>query len=141
MDPQLAQLAQSAGTTVVALLATEAWAATYIGVVALWRRVSPTRAGDAAAAIEETRSDVVLAREQGDTGTEAALATEWYGRLRRLLAADPSAAQELERVLSEARAQLPPGAPSLTGTVRLTAHASGSGRVYQAGRDQHITER
>ncbi|GEC07189.1 hypothetical protein SSP24_48440 [Streptomyces spinoverrucosus] len=107
MDPQLVQLAQTAGTTVVALLATEAWTATRDGVVALWRRVSPARADDAAAAIEETRADVVLAREQGDTETEEALATEWYGRLRRLLAADPSAAQELERVLSEARGNFP----------------------------------
>jgi hypothetical protein len=123
------------------LLATEAWTATRDGVVALWRRVSPARADDAATALEETRADVVLAREQGDTETEEALTTEWYGRLRRLLAADPSAAQELERVLSEARGQLPPRDQSLIGSIRLTAHASGNGRVYQAGRDQHITER
>jgi hypothetical protein len=43
-------------------------------------------------------------------------------------------------VLSEARGQLSPGEQALIGSVHLTAHVSGSGRVYQAGRDQHITE-
>ncbi|WP_063806600.1 hypothetical protein [Streptomyces regalis] len=100
----------------------------------------PERAGDAEAALDETRADVVRAREEGDAETEEALTAEWYGRLRCLLAADPSIAQELERALNEARGRLPAGEHSFVGSVRLTAHATGNGRVYQAGRDQHITE-
>ncbi|MBX9397448.1 hypothetical protein K4749_28655 [Streptomyces sp. TRM72054] len=76
MDPQLAQ---TAGTTVVALLATEAWTATRDGVVALWRRASPARADDAAAAIEETVPMSSLPGSRGVLETEEALAGEWYG--------------------------------------------------------------
>ncbi|MFF4606026.1 hypothetical protein ACFY12_25200 [Streptomyces sp. NPDC001339] len=141
MDPQLAQLAQTAGTTVVALMATEAWRSTRDGVVTLWRRVFPARADEVEAALDDTRADIVLAREQADADAEEALAAEWNGRLRRLLAAQPEVAQELDQLLREAHGRLSAGEQSLIGTVRQSAHATGHGRIYQAGRDQHITER
>ncbi|MFG2875125.1 hypothetical protein ACGFYU_08955 [Streptomyces sp. NPDC048337] len=122
-------------------MATDAWQTTRDGVVALWRRVNPARADGVDASLTEARSDVVLAREQGDTAAEEALALQWQGRLLQFLAAHPDAAQELDRVLREARAQLPASEQMVIGTIRLEARASGHGRVYQAGRDQHITER
>ncbi|EFL32144.1 LOW QUALITY PROTEIN: conserved hypothetical protein, partial [Streptomyces viridochromogenes DSM 40736] len=75
----------------------------------------------------------------GDTDTEAELTAEWQARLRRLLVARPEVADELRRILAELNPELPPA--HTTVEVRLRAEASGSGRVYQAGRDQHITER
>lgn len=53
--------------------------------------------------------------------------------------ARPEVADELRRILAELNPELPPA--HTTVEVRLRAEASGSGRVYQAGRDQHITER
>ncbi|MFI6244856.1 hypothetical protein [Streptomyces sp. NPDC051016] len=116
MDPQLVWFAQTAGTTVVALMATEAWSATRDRVVALWRRFRPADAEDR-------------------------LAGEWQGRMMLLLATAPSAAPALERALREARESLPPGEQSSIGLVRFSAHASGNSHVYQAGRDLHIIER
>jgi hypothetical protein len=48
-------------------------------------------------------------------------------------------ADELRSILAELSPQPPEAQPSVE--VRLRAEVSGSGRVYQAGRDQHITER
>ncbi|MFG2963330.1 hypothetical protein ACGFZS_08580 [Streptomyces sp. NPDC048288] len=140
MDPQLVWFAQTAGTTVVALMATEAWGATRDRVVALWRRFRPADAEDIEAALDETREQVVLARE-GEDEAEDRLAGEWQGRMMLLLATAPSAAPALERALREARESLPPGEQSSIGLVRFSAHASGNSHVYQAGRDLHIIER
>jgi hypothetical protein len=58
MDPEIAALAGTAGTTVVTLMAGDAWQRTRDGVVALWRRVHPERADSIDAELEATRSDV-----------------------------------------------------------------------------------
>ncbi|MFE7312820.1 hypothetical protein ACFU7T_06890 [Streptomyces sp. NPDC057555] len=141
MDPQLTAMAQTASATVVALMATDVWQHTRDGVVALWRRVRPGQADEVGNELEVTRAEILAARQDGDTLGEQALAGEWQGRLRRLLIADPDVAQELLRVLEESRALLPAEQEVQAPVVHMRADVSGSGRVYQAGRDQHITER
>jgi hypothetical protein len=139
VDPEIAALAGTAGTTVVTLMVTNAWESARDGMVALWRRFQPARAENVGEELEAGREDLLLARQAGDTGAEAELTAEWQGRVRRFLLAQPEAADELRRILDE----LSPSLPEEPGTrqIHLRAHASGSARVYQAGRDQHITER
>ncbi|MFD8645800.1 hypothetical protein ACFV14_36455 [Streptomyces zaomyceticus] len=138
MEAQLVELARTAGVAVVTLMATDAWERTRDGVVALWRRASPARADGVEGELEATRDDLLAAREDGDELTEQELREEWAGRLRRLLREQPDVAEELRRMLAEAD---PQAQSTGAGTVQMRAEASGSGRVYQAGRDQHITER
>lgn len=137
MDAQLMDLARSAGTTVVTLMATDAWERTRDGVSALWRRVSPSRADGVQGELDATRQELLAAREVGDEQTQQELGDEWAGRVRRLLREHPEVAEELQRVLAE----LDPESSNAPTAVQMHASASGSGRVYQAGRDQHITER
>ncbi len=138
MDPEV--LAQTAGATVVALMATDAWQQARDGVVALWRRVRPAQADEVGTALEETREEILVVRREGDSAGAGDLERDWHRRLRRLLAADPSVAQELEEILAEARASLPEAEQPPVPSVQLNAHASGNARIYQAGRDQHIIE-
>ncbi|WP_030609944.1 hypothetical protein [Streptomyces fulvoviolaceus] len=139
MGPEIAELARTAGTTMVTLMATQAWESTRDGMVALWQRFQPARAEAVGSELEATREDLLLAREAGDADTETELTAEWQARVRRLLLAQPEVADELRRILAELSPEFPERRPSVE--VRLRAEASGSGRVYQAGRDQHITER
>ena len=139
MGPEIAELARTAGTTMVTLMAGQAWESARDGVVALWQRFQPARAEAIGGELEATREDLLLARESDDTDTEAELTAEWQARVRRLLLAQPEVADELRRILAELNPQPPHPRPSVE--VRLRAEVSGSGRVYQAGRDQHITER
>ncbi|MFD6587381.1 hypothetical protein ACFWED_10920 [Streptomyces anulatus] len=132
MNPELAALAQSASVTLVGLMATDAWEHTRDGVVALWQRARPERADAVATELGHTREDLAA-----DAGTEDELATEWQGRIRRLLIDRPEVAVELQRLLDE----LAPGASAPSTTVSQHATAGGHSRVYQAGRDQHITDR
>ncbi|MGW3558670.1 hypothetical protein ACWDNT_15060 [Streptomyces sp. NPDC000963] len=134
----MVELARAAGAAVVTVMATDAWERTRDGVVALWRRVSPSRADGVEGELDATRDDLLAARETGDDLTEQELREEWAGRLRRLLREQPEVAVDLRRILDELE---PEAQAAPAGTVRMQAEASGHGRVYQAGRDQHITER
>ncbi len=122
----------------VTLMATDAWERTRDGVVSLWRRVNPARADGIEGELDSARDDLLVARVNGDSLTEQELTEEWAGRLRRLLREQPSVAVELREILAELDPDLQNRGPQ---TVRMSADVSGSGRVYQAGRDQHITER
>ncbi|MER6166702.1 hypothetical protein [Streptomyces violaceorubidus] len=139
MDPEIAALAGTAGTTVVTLMVTNAWESARDGLVALWRRVQPARAETVGEELEAGREELLLARQAGDDEAEAGLAAEWQGRVRRLLLARPEVADELRTLLDELASALPEEPQERH--IHLRAHATGSARIYQAGRDQHITER
>lgn len=141
MEPQIADLARTAGSTVVALMATDAWQRARERIVALWRRAQPDRADGIDGELETTHDDLLTARDADDEQTQRELGEEWAGRLRRFLTAHPEVVEELRRILDELTPALPGNDQAMNTTIRMRAEASGSGRVYQAGRDQHITER
>ncbi|WP_200308434.1 hypothetical protein [Streptomyces adelaidensis] len=136
MDPEVTLLAQSAGTTLIALMATDAWYHARDGVTRLWRRTQPERAETVAAELEASREDGLAAVAAGDEETLEELRLQWQGLVRRLLVAEPAAVEELRALLD----QLDPGG-SATRQITQHATASGEARVFQAGRDQHIAER
>jgi lipase chaperone LimK len=141
MDAEVVELARTAGTTVVTLMATDAWQRTRDGLVSLWSRVHPDRTAAVSGELEESQRELLAAREAGDEDAERELSAEWQARLRRLLASDPQIADELRRLLDEVHPALPGDEGAPISTIHQKATASGHGRVYQAGRDQHITER
>ncbi|WP_298558488.1 hypothetical protein [Streptomyces luteogriseus] len=136
MDAEVALLAQSAGTTLVALMATDAWHRARDGITQLWRRTQPERAETVAAELEAGREDVLAAAAADDQQTLEELRLQWQGAVRRLLVARPAAVAELRALLD----QLDPDG-SVARQITQHATASGQARVYQAGRDQHIAER
>ncbi len=141
MDPELTALTLAAATTVVQLLTTAAWGQAKSAVGDLWRRAHPERAETVQVELEESRTEVLAARQIGDEQVEQALVGEWHSRLRRLLAADPQLADELRRVVAELRSALADADPSRDTTITMQATTFGSSRVNQAGRDLHITTR
>ncbi|MGP2437616.1 hypothetical protein [Streptomyces sp. JW3] len=138
MDPAVTSLAQSAGTTLVTLMAADAWQRTRDGFAQLWRRMQPERAEAVVAELEAGREDVLAAVTAQDQQTLDELRLQWQGFVRRLIVARPDAVAELRRLLDE----LDPGG-SAARQIEITQHATASGqaRVYQAGRDQRIAER
>jgi hypothetical protein len=137
VDPEITSLAQGAGATLVALMATDAWQAAREGIIRLWRRMQPHRADTVAAELEAGQVKVLAAVAVDDQVALSELRAEWQGRFRRLLVTRPEAATELRRLLDE----LAPADPVATHTVTQHATATGHARIYQAGRDQHIAER
>ncbi|WP_030748976.1 hypothetical protein [Streptomyces sp. NRRL F-5135] len=137
MDPEISSLAQGAGATLVTLMVTDAWERAREGVTRIWRHVQPERADSVAAELEVSREDVLAAHAADDRQSMDELRAQWQGRLRRLLVAHPEAAEELRRLLDA----IDPASAGAAPTVTQHATASGQARVYQAGRDQHSTER
>ncbi|GAA3900925.1 hypothetical protein [Streptomyces lannensis] len=136
MDPEMAVLAGTAGTTLVTLLTTEVWQRARDGIASLWRRAEPERAEAISAELDMTRRDLLAAQAGGDLESRSELGAEWQGRMRRLLAAHPEETEALRALLNE----LAPYAPA-DSSVTQHATASGHARVYQAGRDQNFGHR
>lgn len=138
MDPELMELTSTAATTVVKVLATAASEQVKRAVGGLWRRAHPERAETVGAELEETRTEVLAARQTGDEQLEQALVGEWQGRLRRLVVTDPQLAEELRQVVAQLRVVLAEVDPAQATTISMQATASGKSRVNQAGRDLHV---
>ncbi|MFF7779013.1 hypothetical protein ACFZCG_31895 [Streptomyces tanashiensis] len=141
MDP--ITVAGLAGTALVGAMATDAWQQTRDGVVALWRRVHPERAEDVGA--ELTQLHTIVDDQQRNVAVDTALAQLWQLRLRDLLLADPALTTELTARLARLTEDIATHSArtegQIVGTQHVEAHASDSGRVYQAARDMTITER
>ncbi|MFJ3694615.1 hypothetical protein ACIPW9_10940 [Streptomyces sp. NPDC090052] len=133
MDPEIAALASTAGTTLVTMLTTDAWNSVRDGLVSLWQRAQPDRAPAIAGELDVTRDELLGAQAVGDREAEAEVRAEWQGRIRRLIAAHPELIEELRAMVAELA---PDDAAPPTVTQRATA--SGRARVYQSGRDMRI---
>lgn len=140
MDPELATLATTAATTLVASLTTDAWERAKTAVGGLWRRVHPEGSDTVEAELVQVRAEVLAARKADDQQAEQALVSEWQARLRRLLTTDPWVADELRHIVDDLTPMLPGGDRVRIGRIQMTATASGHGRIYQAGRDQSIAD-
>ena len=132
MDAELAVVASSAATTIVTLMATDAWGQVKEKVGALWRRFRPEQADAVEAELDRARLEIAAA----DETVGLAISREWESRLLRLLAADAEVAAELSRVVAELR-QIPAG-KSVRGDVRQSATASRQSTVIQIGGDGTI---
>jgi hypothetical protein len=136
MDAELTALTQTAGTTFVTLLATDAWQLVRDRIARLWQRRQPYRAEAVVAELAVSREEVLVAQAAGDDETLGELCVQWQGRVRRLLAAEPEAIAELRDLLRD----LGPSTPGEPPSVTQYGTASGHARIYQAGRDQRINE-
>ncbi len=138
MDPIVVAVA----TALVGAMATDTWQQARTGMVALWRRVHPKQAELIEAELTDMRTEVLAARDADDGDTEQALVGCWQIRLQQLLRREPTLAGELRRMLDQDLTPvLTPVEQTRIGSIVMTANASRHGRVYQAGRDQHISER
>jgi hypothetical protein len=133
MDGELAALAGSAATTIVTLLATDAWGEVKEKIGGLWRRFRPEFADDAEQELDRVHAEIATA----DETVALAITREWESRLLRLLAADADAAAELSRVLVKLSQS---HVAQRGGAVRQTAKASGHSTVIQVGGDAAIGE-
>ncbi|MER5729685.1 hypothetical protein ABT084_15325 [Streptomyces sp. NPDC002138] len=127
MEPELTALAVAGATTLVNLMASEAWTQVSGRLARFFGRGGrdPESAG---AELEASREELRTALEGRDTAFAEDIETEWRNRLRRVLAADPAAAADLRALLEEVAPQAAAGP-----TVTVNNQVSGSvhGTVIQ----------
>jgi hypothetical protein len=133
MDAELGVLAASAATTVVNLLATDAWGQVKEKMVGLWRCFRPEQADVVGADLDRARLELRTA----DETVVLAITREWESLLLRLLAVDAATAAELRRVTAELEAI--PVASRAHGDVRQSVKASGRSTVIQIAGDGTVS--
>ncbi|WP_149822758.1 hypothetical protein [Streptomyces tailanensis] len=121
MDAELTALATAGATALVQQMVGDGWAGLRDRVVALFSRGRDE--ADVQEDLEESRADLVAARDAGDDEAVADVRAEWRNRLRRTLRADPAMAAELRALLDE----LAPAADQAKGA----AYNTFSGSVQQ----------
>jgi hypothetical protein len=134
MDSGLPELMSAAATTLVAAMTTDSWQQVKAAFVRLWRR-RPELAEAVSADLADARSAAIAANDE-HVGAE--LVAEWQSRLRRLVVGDEELQNELRRFTEETGRLL--GGRGDSNRISMKAEVHGSGRVYQAGRDQTVTD-
>jgi hypothetical protein len=129
VEAELAGLAASGATTVVGLMASDAWAQVRARLARFFARGGTEGAEEAAGAdLERSRGELAEALRARDADTEDDVRAEWRLRLRRMLQADPAAAAELRRLLAELAAE----PPAAGGTTYYTTNATHGGVYHEA---------
>ncbi|MCS0601181.1 hypothetical protein NX794_08040 [Streptomyces sp. LP11] len=133
MEDDLSIFIQTAGTTVVALMASTAFSSAKSAVLGLWARLRPGEMATIAADLEATRATLI--QGASDALTVQNLAHAWQQRLAPLLSVESDAAA-LRRALAAVSTDDPVQERLLARTIRMTAKAN-HGTNFQAGRDQY----
>ncbi|WP_328582651.1 hypothetical protein [Streptomyces sp. NBC_00370] len=133
MEDDLSVFVQTAGSTVVALMASAAFNGAKGAVLALWARLRPGEVTAIAAELEATRT--TLTRGAPDVLIAHDLACAWQQRLAPLLSVESDAAA-LRRALVTVGADATSRESQPVNGIRMTAEAH-DGNNFQAGRDQY----
>ncbi|MGC5565281.1 hypothetical protein ACPYPG_20930 [Streptomyces sp. FR-108] len=120
MDAELAALAAAGATALVQQMVTDGWGNVRDRVVALFSRGGEEEG--VRGELEESRADLVAARDAEDEDAAADVQASWRVRLRRTLRDDPEAAAELRSLLAELD-------PQPTGSATSAVHNSITGGV------------
>ncbi|WP_433453906.1 hypothetical protein ACQPXS_37550 [Streptomyces sp. CA-142005] len=102
MDAELTGLALSGATTLVQLMAGDAWATVKGRVRALFGHDRPGQTRTTDAELEEVRAAVVVAANSDDRAALAEIESHCRARLLLLLREDPAAEAELRALLAAA---------------------------------------
>ncbi|MCX4602796.1 hypothetical protein OG402_20230 [Streptomyces anulatus] len=98
MDAELAALASTGATTLVALMVTDAWSGARTRVARLLARNGEGREDALEAELEQARERLALTAASGQDGS---IEAEWRARFVLLLAENPQAAKELGKLVAE----------------------------------------
>ncbi|MFF2961399.1 hypothetical protein ACFVT1_21305 [Streptomyces sp. NPDC057963] len=106
MEAELVALAASGATALVQHMVADSWGQVRDRLAAFFARGEATPEEESALAgeLEVSRGELTAARDEGDDTLAGDVEAEWRARLRRRLAADPRAADELRAVLAELEA-------------------------------------
>ncbi|MEV0277759.1 hypothetical protein AB0I22_15460 [Streptomyces sp. NPDC050610] len=99
MEAELAALAASGATTVVGLMASDAWTQAKQRLARFFARDGDESAADGE--LELSCEELTAARDGSDERTAADIEADWRQRLRYVLRTDPAAADELRALLAE----------------------------------------
>ncbi|BCJ46918.1 hypothetical protein GCM10010168_35620 [Actinoplanes ianthinogenes] len=126
-----------AATTIVALMATDAWRQARSLLAGVWRRNRPDQAGCLEVELDSAERIVAVARRGGAGPTEGAVRGDWRRRIDEFLTANPGARDDLRETLRQMAAL--PRQESRRGTL-VYSRGQYFGRHYQSAGDLVIND-
>ncbi|EST21290.1 hypothetical protein [Streptomyces niveus] len=132
MEAELVALATAGATALVQQMATDGWSAARDRVTAFFAGRGAATPESVEEALDTGRAELVAAQRDEDEQLMADVHAEWRSRLRRTLAADPTAAAELRALLAELSPEEPRAREVFD--VHNTISGTVNGTVVQAGR-------
>ncbi|MBT2440093.1 hypothetical protein J7E93_08165 [Streptomyces sp. ISL-36] len=132
---EIAALAMSGATTIVAAMATDAWATVRDGILAVVRRRSPELHAGIEAQLDDGAALVVPS--QGAEAARRLLIRQWQLELERFLAVYPDAAEELAAQTDRMRAAL--AAAPQQHNQHNNAHGHGTVNAVQDGNQYNFS--
>ncbi|GAA4603433.1 hypothetical protein BJY16_004613 [Actinoplanes octamycinicus] len=137
MAAEFEMLATSAATTIVGLMATDAWRQARSLLAGVWRRNLPDQAGRLEQDLDGADRIVAVARQGGADAVEDAVRTDWRRRITDFLAENPDARDDLR----EALRQMPePPRQESNRTTFMYSRVQDFGRNYQTAGNMEIHE-
>ncbi|MFF3249427.1 hypothetical protein ACFYWP_00060 [Actinacidiphila glaucinigra] len=137
MGAELEVLASTAATTLIGLMATDAWQQARSTINRVWRKSRPEQADRVNADLDEAQLTVTQARRNDDDALEAAVLAEWQSRMLRLALTDSAVRADLKAAVRQLEALARKTAP---GSVSMQADARDHARIYQSAQDMVINE-
>ncbi|WP_327728994.1 hypothetical protein OG250_23205 [Streptomyces sp. NBC_00487] len=132
MTEELLVLASTTGTTLVGLMATDAWGTVKGAFVSIWRRNHPELTNIIEGELEATRGELVSTGHGDSPETVEDLANSWRSRVLELLETNPDAVDDLRRFLDGA-SETESIRRIEIGSIEMRAEASDNGRNFQLG--------
>jgi hypothetical protein len=118
-------------------MVTDAWHQARAAIVEFWRRQRPQQAQRVAEDLDDAHEMIRRARQTRNRHAEAAVLAEWEGRLRTLITAHPTAAEDLARVVK----QLRPWSTIRSSTISVGGDVRDNARIHQNSNVVHGTVR
>lgn len=137
MGAELEVLASTAATTLIGLMATDAWQQARSTISRVWRKSRPEQVDRLNADLDEAQLTVTQARHNDDDALEAAVLAEWQSRMLRLALTDSAVRADLKAAVRQLDALARKTAP---GSVSMQADARDHARIYQSAQDMVINE-
>ncbi|MFD9338783.1 hypothetical protein ACFWBF_30995 [Streptomyces sp. NPDC060028] len=140
----VAALVTAGATTIVGLMASDAWTYASGRFARLLGRPDPAADPDGAAAQAElqlraSRAELLVARADGDEAAAARVEEGWRDRLRTALEHDPAAVRELTELLDDVNPDWRAArAVSVQNTTNTISGGTFNAQVFQ-GRDSTVT--
>jgi hypothetical protein len=130
LDSELAALAATAGTTLVALMTTDAWQQARSVVTDFWKRHRPEAAGAIGADLDEAREAVTASAGGSWPGM---VASEWSSRLARAVPADGDPRGALGSLIDQLAALSGGSAGPSSVSITAVTHGNGTANILGSG--------
>ena len=133
MDPELASLASTAGSTLVTLMTTDAWEQAKAKFLGFWRVTRPRTAQIIETHLDDTRAALTAQGTVEGDALATAYGSQWSSHIEELMADNGEAKEALIALIADLSASLSQDERDMMTRVQISVRTSGHGTTNVLG--------